>query len=144
MKIAFLDDHPQLAEAIANMVQQSIPGVTVECFARWSDLEPELVSAQYDILFLDMRLEDCLGAELIPSILETSPQTRIVILSAFAQQDLLLKCLNLGIVGYISKTSPIEGLLQAVQTVIRGGTYFDENLRLGSESPNNPENHPQS
>lgn len=136
MKIAFLDDHPQLAEAIAGMVQQSVPGSSVDCFARWSDLEAELVAAQYDILFLDMRLEDCLGAELIPSIVETSPNTRIVILSAFAQEDLLLKCLNLGIAGYISKTSPIETLLEAVQTVIGGGTYFDENLRLGSGASN--------
>ncbi len=134
MKIAFLDDHPQLAEAISSVVNQTLPDVEVHCFTRWADLEPELVPSQFDLLFLDMRLEDCLGAELIPSILETSPQTRIIILSAFAQQDLLLKCLNLGIAGYISKTSPIETLLEAVQTVIQGGTYFDENLSLGSES----------
>jgi DNA-binding NarL/FixJ family response regulator len=135
MKIAFLDDHPQLAEAIASAIQQTLPDVEVQCFTRWADLEPELVPCQFDLLFLDMRLEDCLGAELIPSILETSPQTRIIILSAFAQQDLLLKCLNLGIAGYISKTSPIETLLEAVQTVIQGGTFFDENLRLDAGSP---------
>lgn len=135
MKIAFLDDHPQLSEAIAAAVQQTLPDADIRCFARWADLESELVPSQFDILFLDMRLEDCLGAELIPSILETSPQTRIVILSAFAQQDLLLKCLNLGIAGYISKTSPIETLLESVQSVIQGGTYFDENLRLGTGTP---------
>ncbi|MFM7213274.1 MAG: response regulator transcription factor [Verrucomicrobiota bacterium] len=133
MKIAFLDDHPQLAEAIAEMIRQSLPDTTVDCFTRWADLEPELVAAQFDVLFLDMRLEDCLGAELIAPIQESSPQTRIVVLSAFAQKDLLLKCLNLGIAGYIAKTSPIELILKAIQTVIDGGTFFDENLRLGSE-----------
>jgi len=138
MKIAFLDDHPQLAEAIASAIQQTLPDVEGQGFTRWADLEPELVPGQFDLLFLDMRLEDCLGAELIPSILETSPQTRIIILSAFAQQDLLLKCLNLGIAGYISKTSPIETLLEAVQTVIQGGTFFDENLRLDAGSPKSP------
>lgn len=144
MKIAFLDDHPQLSEAIATAVRQTLPQVEIRCFTRWADLEPELVPSQFDLLFLDMRLEDCLGAELIPSILETSPQTRIVVLSAFAQQDLLLKCLNLGIAGYISKTSPIETLLEAVQTVIQGGTYFDENLRLGPGASNPTETPPLS
>lgn len=134
MKIAFLDDHPQLAQAIASMVRQTLPEAQVECFSHWEELEPQLITEQYDILFLDMRLEDCLGAELVPGIREISPQTRIVVLSAFAQKDLLLKCLNLGISGYISKTSPIETLLEAVQAVVQGGTYFDENLRLGADS----------
>jgi len=63
-----------------------------------------------------------------------SPKTRIVLLSAFAQNDLLIKCLNLGIVGYISKTSPIETLLEAVNAVAAGGTFFDENINLDAES----------
>jgi len=136
MKIAFLDDHPQLAEAIAEMIRQSSPFTTVDCFTRWADLEPELVAAQFDVLFLDMCLEDCLGAELIAPIRESSPQTRIVVLSAFAQKDLLLKCLNLGIAGYIAKTSPIELIIKAIQKVIDGEAFFDENLRLGPEPSN--------
>jgi hypothetical protein len=134
MKIAFLDDHPQLAEAIAGAVASAIPGTQVTCYSHWSELEPTLVLEQYDLLFLDMRLEDCLGAELISPILELSPNTRIVLLSAFAQNDLLIKCLNLGIAGYISKTSPIETLLKAVTTVAEGGTFFDENINLDQES----------
>ncbi|NBP23023.1 MAG: DNA-binding response regulator [Proteobacteria bacterium] len=134
MKIAFLDDHPQLAEAIAGAVAAALPGTQVDCYSHWSELEPTLVPEQYDLLFLDMRLEDCLGAELIVPIQELSPKTRIVLLSAFAQNDLLLKCLNLGIVGYISKTSPIETLLKAVNAVAAGGTFFDENINLDAES----------
>jgi len=134
MKIAFLDDHPQLAEAIAGAVASAIPGTQVACYSHWSELEPTLVLEQYDLLFLDMRLEDCLGAELISPILELSPKTRIVLLSAFAQNVLLIKCLNLGIAGYISKTSPIETLLKAVTTVAEGGTFFDENINLDQES----------
>jgi len=134
MKIAFLDDHPQLAEAIAGAVAAALPGTQVDCYSHWSELEPTLVPEQYDLLFLDMRLEDCLGAELIVPIQELSPKTRIVLLSAFAQNDLLLKYLNLGIVGYISKTSPIETLLKAVNAVAAGGTFFDENINLDAES----------
>lgn len=101
-----------------------MPGTQVDCYSHWSELEPTLVPEQYDLLFLDMRLEDCLGAELIVPIQELSPKTRIVLLSAFAQNDLLIKCLNLGIVGYISKTSPIETLLEAVNAVAAGGTFL--------------------
>jgi DNA-binding NarL/FixJ family response regulator len=39
-----------------------------------------------------------------------------------------------GIVGYISKTSPIETLLEAVNAVAVGGTFFDENINLDAES----------
>jgi len=37
-------------------------------------------------------------------------------------------------VGYISKTSPIETLLKAVNAVAAGGTFFDENINLDAES----------
>ena len=139
MKIAFLDDHPQLAEALAEVILQTFTDAEVECFSRWAELEPVLVSRQFDVLFLDMRLEDCLGAELIPSILESSPGTRVVVLSAFSQRDLLLKCLNLGIAGYISKTSPTEKIVEAIQMVLEGGTFFDENLRLGTDPASTPD-----
>ncbi|MFM8880035.1 MAG: response regulator transcription factor [Verrucomicrobiota bacterium] len=141
MKIAFLDDHPQLAETFANMIRKSFPDAAIDCHGGWEDLEPVLVGNHYDILFLDMRLDDCLGAELIPAIREASPNTRIIVLSAFAQQDLLLKCLNMGIAGYISKTSPVELLSQAIRSVIDGGTFFDETLRLESGDAENTERH---
>ena len=46
MKIAFLDDHPQLAEAIAGAVAAALPGTQVDCYSHWSELEPTLVPEQ--------------------------------------------------------------------------------------------------
>lgn len=130
MKIAFLDDHLLFAESMAQAVLHKFPEATVSCFSSWSELEPALNAEGFDLVFLDMRLEDCLGAELVPRIREVYPTTRIAIVSAFASRDLLIKCLNLGICGYISKTSPIEVLINAIGELVRGGSFFDEGIEL--------------
>ena len=131
MKIAFLDDHLLMAESLAEAVRQRFPDAEACCYGNWVALEADLNVKRFDVVFLDMRLEECLGAELIPYLKETSADTRIVIVSAFASRDLLIKCLNLGICGYISKTSPIGTLLDAITEILRGGSYFDEGLDLG-------------
>lgn len=131
MKIAFLDDHLLMAESLAEAVRQKFPEAEVCCYGNWAALEADLNVKRFDLVFLDMRLEECLGAELIPYLKETSADTRVAIISAFASRDLLIKCLNLGICGYISKTSPIGTLLKAVADIIQGGSYFDDGLDFG-------------
>jgi DNA-binding NarL/FixJ family response regulator len=87
VKIAFLDDHLLFAESMALAVLHKFPEATVSCFSSWSELEPALNAEGFDLVFLDMRLEDCLGAELVPRIREVYPTTRIAIVSAFASRD---------------------------------------------------------
>lgn len=125
MNVAILDDHQLLAEALASSIQSHDPSAEVNCFNRWEDMEAHLAGNACDLVFLDMRLTECLGVELIPVIHQMSCNTRIVVVSAFANGELINKCLNLGIVGFISKTSPIEVFHRGLAAILAGKTFFD-------------------
>lgn len=56
-----------------------------------------------DILLLDIHMPGLSGLDIIPSILEIDPDAFILVLSADSQKDNVLKALELGAVGFLSK-----------------------------------------
>lgn len=126
MKVAILEDYVPLMEAMCESVRCLQPGAEVVGCTRWDELEPLLGLLSVDLVLMDMRLNECLGIELIPRIHELSPESRVVVVSAFMDQDLLLRSLNLKIDGYLSKLLPIEHFSLGLSAVLRGESHFDD------------------
>lgn len=142
MKVAILEDYPSLMEALCETVRSLDPGTEVVGCTRWDELEPLLGLLAVDLVLMDMRLSDCLGIELIPRIHELSPHSRIVVVSAFMDQDLLMRSLNLRIDGYLSKRVPIERFSLGLSAVLRGESHFDDPTP-SSRPPSGSEPRPQ-
>jgi two-component system response regulator NreC len=62
------------------------------------------------------------------TIRKEHPQTRIVFLSMYDDDDYLAECVDLGASGYVLKESPAEQLLTAVREVYKGGSYLTPRL----------------
>jgi len=123
MKVAILDDYVPLMEAMCDTVRSLDPAAEVVGCTRWDELESILGLLAVDLVLMDMRLNECLGIELIPRIHELSPQSRIVVVSAFMDQDLLMRSLNLKIDGFLSKLVPIEQFSLGLSAVLRGAHW---------------------
>ena len=61
-------------------------------------------------------------------ISESFPETKILILTMFDDEEYLFHVLKSGAKGYILKNSPDEQLILAVRTVYQGETYVDMKL----------------
>lgn len=61
-----------------------------------------------DILLLDIHMPEKSGLEIIPSIMEVDPDAYIIVLSADSQKDNVLKALELGAAGFLSKPAAKE------------------------------------
>lgn len=125
MNVAILDDHRLLVDALTQAVLTHQPEAQVTGCTRWDELEQALMRDSFDLVLMDMRLSECLGVELLPQIHEMAPAARVVLVSAFTSQELLLKSLNLGIAGYLSKTGPMESFQRGLAAVLRGERHFD-------------------
>lgn len=128
MKIAILEDHEPLMEALCETVRSLEPSAEVVGCTRWDELESMLGLLAIDLILMDMRLDECLGIEIIPRIHELSPDSRIVVVSAFMDQDLLLRSLNLKIDGFLSKWAPMEQFSLGLAAVLQGESRFDDPL----------------
>ena len=63
------------------------------------------------------------GGELSPS-----PDTKVVFLSMYDDEDYLAECLDIGASGYVLKDSPAEQLVAAIREVSRGGSFLSPRL----------------
>ena len=77
-----------------------------------------------DLLVVDLMLPDMNGLEVAAVIRRKVPEMRILVLTAHPSPRLPADLIALGIGGYVDKTEPIAYVLDAIDTVCRGGMYF--------------------
>jgi len=56
------------------------------------------------------------------------PETRVVFLSMYDDEDYLAECVDIGASGYVLKDSPSDQLVTAIREVHRGGSYLSPRL----------------
>jgi len=83
---------------------------------------------QPDILLLDIRMPELTGLEVLPKIRAKSPGTKVLILSAFFDDDVIVEALQLGAKGYLSKTLTRPDLVKAVRATHAGELWAERRV----------------
>ena len=73
-----------------------------------------------DVVLCDLSMPVMNGIEATRRIVADSPETRVVVLTAFSERDRILGALDAGAIGYLLKDADPEALLQAVRAAARG------------------------
>lgn len=130
MKILIADDHTLFREGLSLSL------------SRLSDHEPVILQAcdgtaalqlasqhnDLDLILLDLDMPGKTGLEVIRLLQKTHAHTPIVMISAHEDHQHITKALDLGAKGFISKTTPTEVTLSALQLVLSGGVYLPPQL----------------
>jgi DNA-binding NarL/FixJ family response regulator len=82
-----------------------------------------------DIVSLDINLGDASGADAVPLIQQNAPNTRIMAVSMHAQPKYLKQMMELGAMGYVTKSSPHAELYKAIDEISVGRVYVCEEMR---------------
>jgi DNA-binding NarL/FixJ family response regulator len=78
-----------------------------------------------DIVLLDIRLPDGSGFDACRQILRDRPETRVIVLTSYSNDDLVFEAVTAGAQGYLLKEIDPAGLLQAVRDVAAGRSILD-------------------
>ena len=82
-----------------------------------------------DILLLDISMPPGESGLIATSkINQEAPETKIIILTMYDEEEYLFNVLKSGALGYVLKRSPDKELLTAIREVHRGGTYIDPEM----------------
>jgi DNA-binding NarL/FixJ family response regulator len=78
-----------------------------------------------DVLLMDLRMPGMSGIEATRRVRNTSPQTKVIVLTTFREDEEIFEALRAGACGYLLKDIPADQLADAIRTVDQGGSYLE-------------------
>jgi two-component system, NarL family, response regulator DevR len=78
-----------------------------------------------DVVIMDVRLPDDSGIEACRQIRSDNPDTRVIMLTSFSDEEAVIAAILAGASGYLLKQSEPERLIAAVETAAAGGSLLD-------------------
>jgi DNA-binding NarL/FixJ family response regulator len=118
------DDHPAMVEAVCEVLAEH--GIEVTGRARDGDEALAKIEARKpDVAVVDLRMPRLSGVEIARRAARSSPETGVILYTAYGERALLTEALDAGARGFVLKEAPLDDLVRAVDTVAAGGTYVD-------------------
>lgn len=127
-RIVIVDDHPILLEGLRHMLSAE-PDIEVAGEALNAAGAIELAGRlSFDIMVLDLSLPDNSGFGVLERLKTERPGLRILILSAFPEEQFAVQAFKSGASGYVTKKSAAAELVIAIRKLARGGKYVSQVL----------------
>jgi DNA-binding NarL/FixJ family response regulator len=125
IRVLIADDQPVVRDGLA-MLLGLIDDVEVVATAADGVEAVELARSQRpDIVLMDLRMPRLEGAEATSQILDSFPETRVLVLTTYADDEFLFPALQAGARGYLTKDATAEEIEQAIRALIAGRTHLD-------------------
>jgi len=126
--VVLADDHVIVRDGI-RMVLESEPDIQVVAEAGTAeDAARYVLGHKPSILVLDLNMPGESSLDLIPSILKSSSDTRIIVLTMQSEPAFVRSALQAGASGYVVKHSAAKELVDAIRTAMKGETYLNPSL----------------
>ncbi len=134
MRVLIVDDH--------HVVRRGVREIFADAFACLQVGEAEnsktalelLMNQEWDLVLLDINLPGRSGLEVLEEAKRLRPQTPVLVLSAYPEEEFAIRSLKAGASGYLTKTLAADEMLAAARKVMSGGRYVTVSLaeRLAS------------
>jgi two-component system nitrate/nitrite response regulator NarL len=128
IKVLLADDHPVVRRGIAaclgrfphlRIVAEAADGQ--EAMRKITELSP-------DIVLMDIDMPHLNGLAVTERLRKEMPHVKVLVLSMHSQTDCVMRILQSGARGYVLKDAPTDELLNAIETVHGGETYFSPDV----------------
>ena len=135
IQILVVDDHPVVRQGLVAVLDDQ-PDLDVVGAAGSAEEAIDLVGrSRPDVVLLDLELPGMDGVAAIPRLLERSPETRILVFTAYDTDERVLGAIRAGARGHLLKGAPVQEIVGAIRVVQVGGSQLEPRVaaRLLSE-----------
>jgi len=126
--VMLVDDHAVVRMGFRLLLQGTADIRVVAEASSGEDAVRSFAELRPDVVVMDISMPGIGGLEAIGRILAREPQAKILVLSAHEDVMHARRVLKAGAVGYLTKRSAAEELIQAIRQVAQGRTYLESGI----------------
>jgi two-component system nitrate/nitrite response regulator NarL len=135
VRLMLVDDHPLVRDGLRARLE-AVPGLRVVAEADTaSSALTQAADHTPDLVLMDIALRNESGIDITRALLAQVPALRVLVLSMFDNPAYVSEAQRAGAVGYVLKDSPAEAIVQAIHTVMGGGTVWPQRTQADSSGP---------
>ena len=123
MRILLVDDHPVVRQGIRTILTDRIKGAVVGEAGDAVSALIQVRSANWDVVVADISLPGTSGLELIKELRRLQPTLPTLVVSMHPASQFARRALAAGAAGYLTKDSPPEEFIAAIEEATRGRRY---------------------
>lgn len=128
LRILLVDDHEVVRLGLKALISRQ---AQFEVIGEAGTADEALEKARVhrpEVVVMDVRLPGKSGIEATREITQALPETKVIILTSYADDELLIDAIEAGAAGYVLKQIGSDALLKALESVARGESLLDPTL----------------
>ncbi len=128
IRIMIVDDHEVVRFGLKNLLARQPDWEVVTEAGSMAEAIQQANEHDPDVIVMDIRLNDGSGIDACREIVKQHPQVKVIMLTSFAEDELLFNAISAGAVGYVLKQVGNDDLIRAIETIARGEALLDPSI----------------
>ena len=125
IKVMIVDDHLLVRDGI-NLLLSTFDDIQVVAVVDSGENALGLCGQEKpDVILMDMVMPEQDGPESIARILKSFPEIKIIALTSFVEEDLVVRAIQAGAIGYLLKNVSADKLAEAILSAVRGQSTIE-------------------
>lgn len=125
LRIIIVDDHEVVRLGLRALLDRHPNFSVVDEAGSAKEAVQKVMQHRPEIVVMDIRLPGGNGIEACREIVAQSPETKVIMLTSFAEDDMLFEAIAAGAAGYVLKQIGGDDLVRAIESVGRGEALLD-------------------
>src|SRR5438045_5627743 len=128
IRCLLVDDHTLFRQGVRRLLETESDFEVVGEAADGGEAVEKAKELKPDIVLMDIGMPGLSSFEAARHIRKNRPETKVLFLTMYEDEDYLVQCLEVGAAGYVLKDTPAPQLVTAVKDVYKGGNYLSSQV----------------
>jgi len=128
IRILLADDHTLFRQGIRQLISAESDMEVIGEASNGGDAVDRAAELKPDLVLMDIGMPGLSSFEATRQIKKNRPETKVLVLTMYDDEDYLVEGMEVGANGYVLKDSPSQQLVSAMRDVQRGGSYLSPRI----------------
>jgi DNA-binding NarL/FixJ family response regulator len=128
IKVIYYEDNSNLREGISFLIQSTPQLDLLATFSNADTVKIDTEQLKPDVILMDIDMPGINGIDAVAIVKAVSPQTQIIMLTVFDNEDKIFSAIRNGASGYLLKHTPPSEIIESIFDVNKGGSPMTANV----------------